>query len=129
MVSKKNRGKLIIKVKEEENKLGEKFYHLVADATDGITSCVFFPYNGWSLIRIATENGVYSLKEGLCLTVDEFPKIVKNENIDGEPLLPTSEGFFPLYVDIEDIIIFIYRERKKIRQILAEKGEEKIYEI
>jgi len=127
MINKKEKGKLILKVSWGETPSGKGFYRLVADATDGITSCIFFPHNGGSLIRIADGQG-YSLTEGLSLS-GEFPQIIKNENEEGIPLLPTSEGEFPGRIDIEDVLIYILRERMKIRKNLAEKGEEIVYEI
>ena len=127
MINKKEKGKLILKVSWGETPSGKAFYRIVADATDGITSCIFFPHDGGSLIRIC-EGNKYSLTEGICVT-KEFNPILKNENEDGLPHLSTSEGIFPEDVDIEDVLIFILRERMKIRENLAFFGEEIVYEI
>jgi hypothetical protein len=118
---------LEIELKKIRYDSGETHYLLtVLDASDGLTNRIFFPHKGGSLIRVA-EGDRYSLTKGISLK-NGYPQIVENRDWEGEIVRPCSQGEFPITVDIDDVLILIIREREKIKNYLAKKGESmKIY--
>jgi hypothetical protein len=118
---------LEIEIKKIRYDSGETHYLLtVLDASDGLTNRIFFPHKGGSLIRVV-EGDMYSLTKGISL-VKGYPEIIENRNWDGEIARPCSQGEFPLNIDPDDVLILVIREREKLRNSLAQKGESrKIY--
>ena len=70
---------------------------------------------------------MYSLTKGVSLEKG-YPEIIENQDWEGELARPTSQGEFPVSIDVEDVLTLIIRERLKLRNSLAQKGESrKIY--
>jgi len=97
----------------------------VLNASDGLTTRIFFPSRWGSLIRIA-EGDRYSLTKGISL-VKGYPEIVDNQNWDGELSRPCPQGEFPVDIDPDDILVFVIREREKIKKALAKGKGRMIY--
>jgi hypothetical protein len=108
---------------EIEVKVEQDAYQINVKATDGVTNRVFLSHEGETLIRIC-EGKHYSITKGISLE-EGYAKVISKTG-DEDLSFPTSQGLFPKYIDPEDVIIQILRERKKIIKFLTEGGDKKI---